>query len=137
MPYTTKQRRAILQCLEKRASDALTPGEVAEELRRAGSPVGLATVYHQLEQLESSGLLHRIQTAEGALYQYCPHPAAPHSCFLLRCEACGRVSHLDCGHLQTLRDHLAAEHHFQIDLRQTVLTGLCQACAREAYHGAN
>ena len=34
MPYTTKQRRAILQCLEDRASDALTPGEVAEELRR-------------------------------------------------------------------------------------------------------
>ena len=85
MPYTTKQRRAILQCLEDRASDALTPGEVAEELRRAGSPVGLATVYRQLEQLESAGLLHRIQTGEGALYQYCPHPSAPHGCFLLRC----------------------------------------------------
>ena len=34
MPYTTKQRRAVLQCLEDRASDALTPCEVAEELRR-------------------------------------------------------------------------------------------------------
>ena len=138
MPYTTKQRRAVLQCLEDRASDALTPGDVAEELRRAGSPVGLATVYRQLEQLESAGLLHRIQTGEGALYQYCPHPSAPHGCFLLRCERCGRVSHLDCGHLQTLCDHLAAEHRFRVDLRQTVLTGCCQDCAgKEALHGAN
>ena len=91
--------------------------------------MGLATVYRQLEQLESAGLLHRIQTGEGALYQYCPHPSTPHGCFLLRCESCGRVSHLDCSHLQTLCDHLAAEHHFRVDLRQTVLTGRCQACA--------
>ena len=136
MPYTTKQRQAILRCLEARAGETLTPAELAEELRRGGSSVGLATVYRQLEHLESAGLIHRIQTEVGALYQYCPHPA--HGCFLLRCEDCGRVVHLDCGHLQTLYDHLASEHHFRVDPRRTVLTGRCQDCAREvARHGAN
>ena len=123
MPYTTKQRQAILRCLEARAGETLTPAELAEELRRGGSSVGLATVYRQLEHLESAGLIHRIQTEEGALYQYCPHPA--HGCFLLRCEDCGRVVHLDCGHLR-------------VAPRRTVLTGRCQDCAREvARHGAN
>lgn len=60
MPYTTKQRQAILRCLEARAGETLTPAELAEELRRGGSSVGLATVYRQLEHLESAGLIHRI-----------------------------------------------------------------------------
>ncbi len=129
MPYTTKQRRAVLHCLE--GGEALTPGEVAERLRGVGSPVGLATVYRQLEQLASAGQVHCIQTGEGALYQYCPHPHPAHGCFLLRCRRCGRVDHLDCSHLQTLCDHLSADHGFLVDPRQTVLTGLCSACARE------
>ena len=62
MPYTTKQRQAILRCLEARAGETLTPAELAEELRRGGSSVGLATVYRQLEHLESAGHIHRIQT---------------------------------------------------------------------------
>ena len=136
MSYSTKQHQAVLRCLEQRAEEALTAADLAEDLRRAGCPVGLATIYRQLERLEAAGRIHKIQTEEGALYQYCPHPA--HGCFLLRCEDCGRVVHLDCGHLQTLYDHLASEHHFRVDPRRTVLTGRCQDCAREvARHGAN
>lgn len=136
MPYTTKQRQAVLQCLS--GGDALTPSEVAERLRRAGSPVGLATIYRQLEQLCDAGVLHCIQTGEGALYQVCPHPHAPHGCFLLRCRSCGSVSHLDCVHLQSLSEHLSHDHGFFIDPRQTVLTGLCSACReKEAAHGTN
>ena len=56
--------------------------------------------------------------------------------FLLRCERCGHVVHLDCGHLHALYEHLEAEHHFRIDPRRTILTGLCQACAgKEDAHG--
>ena len=138
MAYTTKQHQAILRCLEQRAEEALSANQLAEDLRREGCPVGLATIYRQLEKLEAAGRVHKVHTEEGAFFQYCPHPEADHGCFLLRCESCGRVSHLDCGHLQTLCDHLAAEHHFRLDLRQTVLTGYCQDCAgKEALHGAN
>ena len=51
MPYTTKQRQAVLQCLERRGDASVTAGELAEDLRAAGCPVGLATIHRQLERL--------------------------------------------------------------------------------------
>lgn len=136
MPYHTKQHQAVLRCLEQRAEEALTAADLAEALRTSGSPVGLATIYRQLEKLEQAGRIHKISTEEGAFYQYCPHPPESHGCFLLRCEDCGRIVHLDCSHLRGLYDHLEAEHHFRIDPRRTVLTGLCGVCgAKEAACG--
>jgi Fur family ferric uptake transcriptional regulator len=132
MSYSTKQQQAVLRCLEQRDSQPLTAAALAEDLRRDGSPVGLATVYRQLERLEQQGRVHKVNTEEGAFYQYCPRPDGSHGdCFLLRCESCGRIVHLDCAHLRSLYDHLEAEHHFRIDPRRTVLTGLCRACAGE------
>ena len=136
MPYSTKQHQAVLRCLEARGETACTAAELAEDLRREGCPVGLATIYRQLEKLEKLGRIHKVSTEEGALYQYCTHPAEGRDCFLLRCEACGRIVHLDCSHLQGLYAHLEADHHFRIDPRRTVLTGLCQLCAeKEVPHG--
>jgi len=129
MPYSTKQQQAVLRCLESRSEDAMTAAELAEELRRSGSPVGLATVYRQLEKLTRLGTVHKIATEEGAFYQYCAHHAQDQDCFLIRCEACGRISHLDCSHLHELCSHLSREHHFRIDPRHTLLAGLCDVCA--------
>ena len=128
MAYVTKQYQAVLQCLEGRDGQAFTAAELAEDLRLAGHPVGLATVYRQLEKLEAGGIVHKVPTEEGALYQRCPHPAAGHDCSLLHCERCGRILHLDCAQLEDLYRHLEAVHHFRIDPRRTVLTGRCQDC---------
>ena len=54
MPYSTKQQQAVLRCLESRESEALSAQELAEELRREGFSVGLATIYRQLERLEEA-----------------------------------------------------------------------------------
>lgn len=131
MSYTTKQRQAVLRCLSQRRSEALTAADLAEDLRREGQSVGLATIYRQLEKLEQAGRIHKVATEEGALYQYCPDPSPAHDCFLLRCEGCGRMVHLDCAHLRELCGHLEAEHHFRVDPRRTVLTGLCAACGEK------
>ena len=134
MTYTTKQYQAVLHCLERRPDAALTAADLAEALRQEQHPVGLATIYRQLEKLESAGRVHRIHTEEGAFFQYCPH--ADHNCFLLRCGDCGRIVHLDCGHLEDLYRHLESRHHFRIDPRRTVLTGRCETCAKqEVSHG--
>lgn len=133
MAYQTKQQQAVLQCLQRR-EDCVTAADLLEELRRDGHAVGLATVYRQLDKLTQQGLIHKVTTEEGALYQYCPQAGHPHDCFLLRCEACGRMIHLDCDHLEDLRVHLTQQHHFRIDPRRTVLTGLCETC-QEAKHG--
>ena len=137
MSYITKQQQAVLHCLERRDQEALTAAELAEELHRAGESVGLATIYRQLEKLEQAGRIHKISTAEGACYQFCPHGGCDQDCLLLRCKVCGKVQHLECSHLHDLYHHLEAEHHFRIDTRHTILTGLCRDCAeKENPHGS-
>lgn len=135
MAYATKQYQAVLRCLEQCGEQPVTAAELSEQLRRSGSPVGLATIYRQLEKLETAGRIHKVTTEEGALYQFCSHPD-DHSCFLLRCEDCGRIVHLDCSHLESLCRHLEAEHSFRIDSRRTILKGRCSGCmGEEARYG--
>ena len=86
-------------------------------------------------QLTQQGLVHKVTTEEGALYQFCPQAGHPHDCFLLRCEGCGRMVHLDCAHLEKVCQHLSAEHHFRIDPQRTVLTGLCDRCQEAKHEG--
>ena len=131
MAYVTRQYQAVLQCVEGRDETAFTAAELAEDLRQADCPVGLATIYRQLDKLEASGLVHKVPTEEGALYQRCPHPAGGQDCFLLRCEHCRRIVHLDCEQMEALCRHLADAHHFRIDPRRTVLTGRCQTCMNQ------
>ena len=125
MPYVTKQYQAVLQCVQSRGADAFTAAELTEDLRHTGHPVGLATVYRQLEKLEAAGMVHKVPTEEGALYQCCPHPQPDHGCILLRCEACGRITHLECIQMEALC----------MDPRRTILTGRCQHCAQEDAYG--
>lgn len=135
MPYTTKQRQAILRCLERRGDASITAGELAENLRSEGCPVGLATIYRQLERLEAAGVVHKVNTEDGAFYQYCGRDDHQHrDCFLLKCERCGRIRHVDCTQLQALYDHLEREHHFRINPRGTLLSGVCDQCAKEEEH---
>lgn len=131
VPYSTRQRQAVLDCLSRRREEPVTAREVAELLRREGCAVGLATVYRQLEKLEEAGLAHKANTEDGALYRYCGREAG-RDCFLLKCRGCGRLLHLDCSHLGPLYEHLEQRHHFVIDPRATVFTGLCDVCARGA-----
>lgn len=132
MAYSTTQQRRIVRCLQERPQEALTAGEIAGLLRQEAPPVGLATVYRQLDHLAQEGRIHRLDTEEGAVYQFCAHAGqGGGGCLLLRCRACGRVDHLDCTHLEALYRHLETAHHFTVDLRGTALTGLCSACRGE------
>lgn len=131
MPYSTKQQQAVLRCLEARQSEALSAQELAEALRREGFSVGLATVYRQLERLEEAGVVHKVNTESGAFYLYCSHGEGRRDCFLLKCQRCGRIRHLDCDHLKDLYEHLETAHHFRIDPRRTLFTGLCDQCAQQ------
>lgn len=130
MAYSTKQQQAVLECLCAHP-EVMSAGELAALLRLSGNPVGLATIYRQLEKLEQLGRIHKVTTEEGALYQYCQHGEGGRDCFLLRCEGCGRILHLDCSHLKTLYQHLEQEHFFVIDPRATVFSGLCDVCAAQ------
>ena len=132
MTYTTRQYQAVLRCLERRPEAALTAADLAEALRAEEQPVGLATIYRQLEKLCAAGQVHKISTAEGAFYRLCDHADQDHrDCFLLKCSHCGRIRHMDCAHLQALYTHMEQHHHFRIDPRGTLFSGVCDICVRE------
>ena len=74
--------------------------------------------------------VHKLLTEEGACYQYCDKTRHT-DCFLLQCEGCGTIFHMDCSHLGELYDHLLEGHGFAINPRRTMFYGLCREC-REA-----
>ena len=130
MTYMTKQQQAVLDCIQ-RCGGGIGAVELAELLHRQGEAVGLTTVYRQLERLEKAGKVHKIVTDSGAKYQFCSCHDAGKDCFLLKCERCGAVCHVDCSHLAPLYRHLEEEHGFAINPRRTLFYGLCRTC-REA-----
>ena len=77
MPYSTKQHQAVLRCLEARGETACTAAELAEDLRREGCPVGLATIYRQLEKLEAAGAVHKVHTERPVPVLRPPVPRPP------------------------------------------------------------
>lgn len=130
MSYMTRQQGAVLACIASCPGGRATAMELAQRLRQEGQSVGLSTVYRQLEKLVSQGKVHKLLTEEGACYQYCDKPRHT-DCFLLQCEGCGTIFHMDCSHLGELYDHLLEGHGFAINPRRTMFYGLCREC-REA-----
>ncbi|MBQ1555500.1 MAG: transcriptional repressor, partial [Clostridia bacterium] len=49
--------------------------------------------------------------------------------FHLKCTACGRIIHLDCGFMSEFEKHIGEHHGFRVDNARTVIYGLCEACA--------
>ena len=130
MSYVTKQQRSVLRRIEAHRDACVSAQALAEELRADGEQIGVATVYRQLEKLERRGSIHKVLTEDGAFYQFCPGGERG-DCFLLKCERCGRIEHVDCAQLAPLYRHLEEGHGFTVDPRRTMLYGVCAAC-REA-----
>ena len=129
LAYLTKQLQAVISCLMSHGEQPVSVAQLRHDLKAMGCPVGLATIYRQLEGLEQRHQLHKITTTDGAVYQYChQHAQESTSCCLLHCQQCGRVVHLDCDDVKNLYGHLESQHHFHINPRKTLLTGLCESC---------
>lgn len=130
MAYMTRQQQAVLKCIESCPGGRATAMDLMQMLRQERQTVGLSTVYRQLEKLVAQGKVHKLLTEEGACYQYCDK-TVHRDCFLLQCEGCGAIFHMDCSHLGELYGHLLESHGFAINPRRTMFYGLCGKC-REA-----
>ena len=130
MAYMTRQQQAVLKCIESCPGGRATAMDLMQMLRQEGQTVGLSTVYRQLEKLVAQGKVHKLLTEEGACYQYCDK-TVHRDCFLLQCEGCGAIFHMDCSHLGELYGPLLESHGFAINPRRTMFYGLCGKC-REA-----
>ena len=48
--------------------------------------------------------------------------------FLLKCEDCGDIMNMDCGHMKELYSHVLEEHHFNVNPHRTMFYGVCEKC---------
>lgn len=134
--YHTKQRHLITQCLSAHTDHHLTAAQIASFIRASGNRIGAATVYRNLELLTDEGVVRKFETGTGGAACYQMSDTAGADCahhYHLKCTTCGRLIHLDCEALDTIRSHVMAHHHFNIDTTRLVLYGECMDCRRRAH----
>ena len=131
--YNTKQKENLLTYLIKNKEKHTNVQEISAFLSAEGTPVGVATIYRQLDRLVEQGLVRKyaFDGKTSACYQYIEDEEKCRSHFHLKCLSCGKLIHLDCEHLAELTQHIENEHGFSIDYLQTVFYGRCSDCKDE------
>jgi len=122
----TWQREAVREALDD-AGGFISAQSLHAELRDAGSPIGLATVYRALADLATAGEADSLQSPEGeSLYRACSTDGHHHH---LICRRCGLTVEIAADQVERWARSVAAEHGFT-DARHVVdVFGLCSDCS--------
>lgn len=124
--YKTMRYKSLCDFFERGPGEQYTSEEIIAAVCPEGA--GKSTVYRQLARMTETGEVRKFHDGRQVLYQYSHASPDCGSHFHLKCESCGRLIHLNCGRMSELAGHIAADHGFTLDMRQTVLYGLCAQC---------
>ena len=118
-------REAVIELLDTQ-SCALTALEIEDALRE-GRRVGRASVYRVLDELESLGLVSRVDVGDGvARYEPQRHAAEHHH--HLVCDGCGRLTPFQDDALEQAIRRLAERVSFDVSDHDVTLHGSCERC---------
>ncbi|HEX6666079.1 MAG TPA: transcriptional repressor [Solirubrobacterales bacterium] len=120
-------RTAVVEALAGH-NCAVTALDLDDELRRRRPPVGRASVYRALEQLEQLGLVQRIEVSRGTAGYERVDPAGHHHHHAI-CRDCGRMVPFEDPSLEQAIDKLSESMDFEITEHDVVLRGRCQRCS--------
>lgn len=107
---------------------AVTALQLDDELRRREPPVGRASVYRALDQLEELGLVQRIEVTRGTAAYERVEPSGHHHHHAI-CNGCGRMETFEDRSLERAIERVAGEVPFEISEHDVVLRGLCKRCS--------
>lgn len=133
MRYKTRNREALISYLQSREGEHVTVNEIHDHFRRAGSTMGVATIYRQLEQLVSDGQMRKymIDSGSAACFEYIGAEDG-HARFIhCKCEKCGKILHIDRSEIEEMVRALETSSGFRMDNVQTVLYGICGDCREQ------
>ena len=127
--YMTKQRKTLLDFLERHADEELSAKKIEAEL--ADSGVSISAVYRNLSELEKEGKIRRISKSGSreVFYLYTDAHACRESLHL-SCKKCGKTYHMNSQCADMLINNRAQNDEFTIDKSDTVLYGVCKACKK-------
>ena len=129
--YNTKQKNHLLDFLKLNMSKQLSVNEIIDGVCSDGM-TGKSTIYRQISKMVEDGTLLRMhgENSKNVIYQYMGEGTHCSEHFHLKCTECGKLIHLDCNHLENIGMHIEEEHQFIIDMKKTVLYGICDACRK-------
>lgn len=127
MKYLTKNKKEILEILISHSDEHLTVYDIRN---LSNQELSLASLYRIIDSFVEEGLVRKytIDINTPSCYQYI---GKGHEHFHLVCKNCGKIYHLECDEVNKLIAHIQEEHHFDIDISQINLYGLCKSCQKE------
>jgi Fur family ferric uptake transcriptional regulator len=120
-------RTAVVEALA-RHDCAVTALDLDDELRRRRPPVGRASVYRALDQLEELGLVQRIEVTRGTAAYERVEPSGHHHHHAI-CRGCGRMETFEDRALEQAIGRISKGMPFEVSEHDVVLRGLCASCA--------
>jgi Fur family ferric uptake transcriptional regulator len=131
--YNTKQKAELTAYLMSKAGEHVTVNDVCRHFEEKGRPIGVTTVYRQLDKMVEEGLVNKynLDSKSSACYEYIDsehHMDGACSCYHCKCEKCGKLIHLHCKEIEELMKHIEGNHGFVINPKSTVFYGVCEDC---------
>jgi Fur family ferric uptake transcriptional regulator len=123
-------RAAVVGLLDAQ-SCALSAYEIEAKLREGRRRVARATVYRVLDQLESLGLVTRIDVGQGIARYEANRPGGDHHHHMV-CARCGEVIPFADAELEATIDRVAERVTFEVAEHEIVLHGACAECRPDA-----
>lgn len=129
-PYKTRQRDELRNYLQSIPGQHITAADICEYFKNSGKPMGMATVYRQLESLVDQGIVtkYNIDAGSPACFEYMGSHLSEDTCYHCKCQVCGKLIHMHCDELSELQKHILEHHDFAIDPLRTVFFGTCREC---------
>jgi Fur family ferric uptake transcriptional regulator len=125
--HTGAARQSLLELLDSQAC-ALSAVEMEDLLRSSDRPVGRASIYRILDELERLDLVQRVQVGQ-TMARYEPvrgHESHHHH---LVCDSCGQVTPFTDPDLERAIQRLSRRVPMRVQEHEIVLHGACRECA--------
>jgi len=121
----TPKRLAILDMLDADSAYA-SPEELWKRLRESFDRLGLPTVYRNLEELASSGVISKVIHPNRQLYYYFCRNRDHHHHFV--CLSCRKVEDIPSCGIEALEREVSLKNGGKVLSHILQLNGLCRAC---------
>jgi Fur family ferric uptake transcriptional regulator len=120
-------RRAVLELLDTQPC-ALSAVEIEDALRAGARPVGRASIYRILDELDRLGLVQRLQVGQ-AMARYEPVRDDHEHHHHLVCDRCGTVTPFTDPALEQAIEQISQRVPMRVAEHEIVLHGSCRDCS--------
>jgi Fur family transcriptional regulator, ferric uptake regulator len=125
--HTGAARQALLELLDSQAC-ALSAIEIEDALRAGERPIGRASVYRILDELERLNLVQKVQIGQ-SMARYEPVRSGDGHHHHLVCDSCGAVMPFSDNELENAIRRLSRRVPIRVDEHEIVLHGACEDCS--------